>query len=309
MGWGVGTRASGKWLIRVWILKPHRWVGAPLSLNQLLYLVSWPSLAASHGFVISGIGFMGTVGSLSSVVFLSGDTSLYQTWSSQGLAMVSSPPPSPERLLSIRSITGLDPRIPNLSFLHARLNLLTRNAADCSPPHDRCLVHSTEAVWHQSEQPQSAILLKPKGFHLRSTKLALNADKGVTLLPRDRQVLQNEAKVLERALKRYVLWSKLKKVRVGDRAQQLKALATWVWRHWVWFLTSHLKVDGESWLILQSCSLVFIAQQWHAVCSPPSLSHVLPPPHNIFLKKLNISIFTYCLTKDSLKWNCAVSFY
>lgn len=90
-----GTATPSKSLIRIWILKPHQWLDALLNSNQLLYLVLWLSLEASHGFVIPGIGFTEMFGSLSSVVFLRSDTSLYQRRSSQGLTMVSSPPPPP----------------------------------------------------------------------------------------------------------------------------------------------------------------------------------------------------------------------
>lgn len=47
------------------------------------------------------------VGSLSSVVFLGDDTSLYQIPSSQGLTMVSSPPPTSARLLKYRVDHGV----------------------------------------------------------------------------------------------------------------------------------------------------------------------------------------------------------
>lgn len=51
--------------------------------------------------------FRRDVGSLSSVVFLCGDTSLYQMPSSQGLTMVSSPPPPSVRLLKYQVDHGV----------------------------------------------------------------------------------------------------------------------------------------------------------------------------------------------------------
>lgn len=151
-------------------------------------------------------GFHREVGSLSSVVFLSGDTSLYQIPSSQGLTMVSSPPPPSAGLLKYQVDHGVGHKYSKPVISICKTELIDNK--------HRWLFSSTGYTWFPSQRwwhlPKTELTIaspfcQAQGFPCNKYQVSSQGRQGTTLLPGDRMVFQNETQVSHRALRRYVL--------------------------------------------------------------------------------------------------------